>query len=78
MWRIESLASQAVALAQREVTVDGRLNPTIEYSYAHTATDGIGLGGVAQVTNYWFVRKKRTFDCFLSSCSEAKLRLRDR
>ena len=39
-------------LAQSSVTVYGRLNTAIEYSYANTATDGTHLGGVARMTNY--------------------------
>lgn len=39
------------AVADTSVTVYGRLNTAVEYSYANTATDGTRLGGIARVTN---------------------------
>jgi predicted porin len=37
--------------AQSSVTLYGRLNTALEYSYANTATDGTRLGGVGRLTN---------------------------
>lgn len=37
--------------AQSSVTLYGRLNTALEYSYANTATDGARLGGVGRLTN---------------------------
>jgi hypothetical protein len=37
--------------AQSSVTIYGRLNTSIEYSRASTATDGAALGGTGRLTN---------------------------
>ncbi len=45
-------AAYAAAHAQSSVTIFGRLNTSIEYSRASTATDGTALSGTGRLTNH--------------------------